>query len=111
MGWVSNTDTNGGPISDHKPPTERELLQQECSVRGLERKIKKDDDLVHTVNFLLVNLENSWDRYVPVTEFKRMGLPNRFWRLSDANKDYKLCPTYPALLAVPECILDSELAG
>ena len=43
------------------------------------------------------------------SEFFRLGLPNERWRLSIANDSYKLCPSYPALLAVPEQTSDQRL--
>ncbi|CAI9568932.1 unnamed protein product [Staurois parvus] len=30
-----------------------------------------------------------------------MGVPNSFWQLSDVNRDYKVCETYPRELYVP----------
>ncbi|XP_071990422.1 phosphatidylinositol-3,5-bisphosphate 3-phosphatase MTMR6 [Engystomops pustulosus] len=34
-------------------------------------------------------------------EYKRMGVPNDYWQLSDVNRDYKVCETYPRDLYVP----------
>lgn len=46
-------------------------------------------------------LEEGWKIYDPVQEFRRMGIPDDKWRVSEVNAEYELCPTYPALLAVP----------
>ncbi|PIO28822.1 hypothetical protein AB205_0134770 [Aquarana catesbeiana] len=34
-------------------------------------------------------------------EYQRMGVPNSYWQLSDVNRDYKVCETYPRELYVP----------
>ncbi|KAK1931340.1 Myotubularin-related protein 2 [Phytophthora citrophthora] len=46
-------------------------------------------------------------RYDPEVEFTRQGaLDHPRWRKCDLNEQYKLCPTYPAFLMVPECLND-----
>ncbi|XP_061620616.1 myotubularin isoform X2 [Phyllopteryx taeniolatus] len=45
--------------------------------------------------------ENGWSVYRPVEELRRQGLPNNKWRITFINKNYELCDTYPAVLAVP----------
>ncbi|KAL7690342.1 putative FYVE zinc finger, protein-tyrosine phosphatase, catalytic, Zinc finger, FYVE/PHD-type [Plasmopara halstedii] len=55
---------------------------------------------------------DGWQIYNAVEDFKRMGISsstNR-WRLSYANDQYELCPTYPSILAVPSSVSDSLLA-
>ncbi len=42
-------------------------------------------------------------------EFRRMGLPNRFWRVSKLNQYYELCDTYPSLLIVPRAVNDDTV--
>ncbi len=44
---------------------------------------------------------DGWNLYDPLQEFKRMGLPNADFRITDANRNYELCSTYPAVLCVP----------
>ena len=41
-------------------------------------------------------------------EFARIGLPTE-WRLTELNKDYRLCDTYPNVLVVPAAIEDEEV--
>lgn len=59
----------------------------------------------------LVCLVNGWDVYDPIQEYGRMGIPNAKWRLTNANSEYELCPTYPSVLAVPNstAVSDEEL--
>ncbi|KAF8609927.1 phosphatases II [Ceratobasidium sp. AG-I] len=56
--------------------------------------------------------QNGWSAFTPREEFARMGLGTRTkaWRLTDINKDYTFCPTYPAILVVPARISDATLA-
>ena len=49
------------------------------------------------------------DIYDPIREFQRVGLPGAGFRITNANQDYKLCPTYPSFLVVPEGITDDQL--
>lgn len=55
---------------------------------------------------------DGWNVYNPVAEFERMGIKigdqNVKWRITYANRKYKLCETYPAILAVPG-LKDNEL--
>ena len=61
---------------------------------------------------------DGWTIYEPVREFMRMGVLSnaapgkrrQAWRISTANRDYELCPTYPATLIVPERFTDEGLA-
>jgi hypothetical protein len=49
--------------------------------------------------------------YDPIEEYARIGVAtwNDHWRLSDVNRAFDLCPTYPRLFAVPAKISDSVL--
>ena len=44
---------------------------------------------------------DGWKVYDPTKELKRMGLPNKKWLISDVNKEYQLCDTYPTILGLP----------
>ncbi|XP_064481427.1 myotubularin-related protein 2-like [Ornithodoros turicata] len=44
---------------------------------------------------------NGWAVYDPIAEYRRMGLPTESWKTSNINENYRLCDTYPAVLAVP----------
>ncbi|KAF7706371.1 hypothetical protein HF521_019625 [Silurus meridionalis] len=50
-----------------------------------------------------------WKVYDPVSEYKRMGLPNESWTISKINSNYEVCDTYPALLVIPTSIKEDEL--
>lgn len=54
---------------------------------------------------------DGWKLFDPEREFKRMGLPNDIYHLSEINKNYDLCSTYPSVLCTfrPELVAESEL--
>uniref|UniRef100_A0A3Q3VTZ3 Myotubularin phosphatase domain-containing protein n=1 Tax=Mola mola TaxID=94237 RepID=A0A3Q3VTZ3_MOLML len=45
--------------------------------------------------------EEGWQLIDLVAEFERMGVPCDQWQLTDVNRDYKVCGTYPRDLYVP----------
>ena len=53
--------------------------------------------------------QQSWALYDPVAEYARIGLGST-WRVSQANADCSLCPTYPEVLVVPASVSDDTLA-
>ena len=53
---------------------------------------------------------DGWKVYDPMKEFTRQKVFNNTgWRVSNANKDYKLCSTYPPVLVVPSDVSDDDL--
>ena len=42
-------------------------------------------------------------------EYKRMAFDNNIWRISDINKEFKLCSSYPRYLVVPKDVVDKDL--
>jgi hypothetical protein len=44
-------------------------------------------------------------------DLKRQGVPSRFWRLSTVNRDYRLCDTYPPVIAVPHGVTDGDITA
>ncbi|CAF1036361.1 unnamed protein product [Brachionus calyciflorus] len=42
-------------------------------------------------------------------EYKRMKFDSKHWRLSEVNKKFELCPSYPDFLIVPKSISDEQL--
>ncbi|XP_076367298.1 phosphatidylinositol-3,5-bisphosphate 3-phosphatase MTMR3 isoform X2 [Tachypleus tridentatus] len=50
------------------------------------------------------------DQCTVFQEAKRMGFDqDTVWKISDINKDYKLCPSYPRYMLVPATISDKDL--
>lgn len=54
---------------------------------------------------------NGWTLYDAQAEYERMGALNGDgkWRMTTANKNHQLCPTYPKDLVVPASISDNVL--
>nr|XP_036584804.1 protein phosphatase [Colletotrichum truncatum]KAF6794454.1 protein phosphatase [Colletotrichum truncatum] len=56
---------------------------------------------------------NGWGIYDPRAEFRRQGISEKSadkgWRITNINKDYTFCDTYPAVLVVPSSISDNVL--
>eukprot|EP00854_Cymbomonas_tetramitiformis_P013192 gene13192-15586_t len=59
----------------------------------------------------LSSSENAWGVYDAHKEFKRQGVGqvSDTWRATAANKDFKLCHTYPKVLYVPSSVSDDML--
>ncbi|KAJ8015140.1 hypothetical protein DPEC_G00023060 [Dallia pectoralis] len=55
--------------------------------------------------------EKAWDFLNLKSEYSRMGLPNRLWRLSPINHHYKVSDTYPADLYVPKSATPQVIVG
>lgn len=52
---------------------------------------------------------NGWRVYEPMSELRRLGLPNESWTISKINEKYGLCDTYPQILALPSGMQNEEL--
>lgn len=44
-------------------------------------------------------------------DFQRMGLPNDFWEITDLNKNYEVCSTYPSELGIPKSATKEVVFG
>ena len=56
-------------------------------------------------------LEKIWDPFLLATEYMRMGVPNRDWKVEDGNSNFDLCDTYPPLIYVPTLSTKAMLIG
>ncbi|KAM5290345.1 phosphatidylinositol-3,5-bisphosphate 3-phosphatase MTMR8 [Glossophaga mutica] len=55
--------------------------------------------------------ENGWKLIDPISDFGRMGIPNRYWTITDANRNYEICSTYPPEIVVPKSVTLGTLVG
>ncbi|XP_053564476.1 myotubularin-related protein 6 [Bombina bombina] len=62
----------------------------------------KQNDSDQIIGWQLIDLKK---------EFQRMGVPNSNWNLSDVNRDYKVCETYPQDLYVPTMVSKPIIVG
>ncbi|KAH9587077.1 Myotubularin- protein 2 [Schistosoma haematobium] len=54
---------------------------------------------------------DGWDVYNPEEEYHRQNIFTNGWRITKINMDYRLCDTYPAILAVPWEVTDELLVA
>ena len=55
---------------------------------------------------------DGWSLYSPAAEYARLGLlSGGLYRLSTANANFSLCPTYPPCFVTPAIISDADLAS
>ncbi|GBP81252.1 Myotubularin-related protein 8 [Eumeta japonica] len=52
-----------------------------------------------------------WNYFDIQTDYQRMNVPNEYWVLCTANKDYELCDTYPSEIYVPARASTAVLLG
>ncbi|CAB3256888.1 unnamed protein product [Arctia plantaginis] len=63
-----------------------------------------------SVHRALIRASQSAQRHWFGPEVERLGFTSKgAWRVTAANADYKLCPSYPPLLVVPASICDEDL--
>nr|KAF6492630.1 myotubularin related protein 8 [Molossus molossus] len=55
--------------------------------------------------------ENGWKLIDPVSDFGRMGIPNKYWTIIDANRNYEICSTYPPEIVVPKSVTLETVVG
>lgn len=90
-GGVGNQTTNGLPSNAenvHQPSSTYSMVEY---AERLQKAVSRyEDDFMREVERLGFDLNGSW-------------------RISHANEDFKLCPSYPPKLLVPCCISDETL--
>ncbi|XP_006632878.1 myotubularin-related protein 8 [Lepisosteus oculatus] len=85
-------------------PRERDCQEVSMSLIRLSQPAKPEE----LYAFLYNPKQNEKDREIGwatvdlKAEFKRMGVPNEYWEITDLNKNYGICSTYPTELAVPK---------
>ncbi|XP_067581363.1 myotubularin-related protein 9-like isoform X2 [Pseudorca crassidens] len=57
-----------------------------------------------------LRLGEAWHFHPPERYYKRIARETRAWRLSEANEDFSLCPSYPRAVIVPRAVDDDALA-
>ncbi|XP_030648501.1 ankyrin repeat and SOCS box protein 12a isoform X1 [Chanos chanos] len=95
-------------------PRERECQDIYQSLLRLSQPEKEDELYAFVYNPKTQNQEekkHSWALIDFASDFKRMGLPNDFWEISDLNKNYEICTTYPSLLGLPRTASVATVMG
>lgn len=94
-------------------PRERDCHDIYNSLLQLSRTAKYEELYAFSYNPKQNESEQvkGWQLIDLAEEYKRMGVPNANWQLSDANRDYKICETYPRELYVPRTASKPIIVG
>ncbi|XP_058897980.1 myotubularin-related protein 6 isoform X2 [Kogia breviceps] len=94
-------------------PRERDCHDIYNSLLQLSKQAKYEDLYAFSYNPKQNDSERlrGWQLIDLAEEYKRMGLPNSNWQLSDANRDYEICETYPRELYVPRIASKPIIVG
>ncbi|XP_049683592.1 myotubularin-related protein 8 isoform X3 [Accipiter gentilis] len=57
------------------------------------------------------NRETGWKLIDLKVDYQRMGIPNDYWEITDVNKDYEICNTYPPEIVVPRAASKAVVIG
>ncbi|OPJ71167.1 phosphatidylinositol-3-phosphate phosphatase MTMR7 isoform X2 [Patagioenas fasciata] len=55
--------------------------------------------------------EQGWKLVDLNEEYNRMGIPNNYWQISDVNRDYGVCDSYPTEVYVPKSATAHIIVG
>uniref|UniRef100_H9G625 Myotubularin phosphatase domain-containing protein n=1 Tax=Anolis carolinensis TaxID=28377 RepID=H9G625_ANOCA len=94
-------------------PRERDCHDIYNSLLQLSRPARYDELYAFSYNPKQKEAERvqGWQLIDLADEYNRMGVPNSDWQLSDANRDYKICETYPRELYVPRSASKPIIVG
>ncbi|XP_019592112.2 phosphatidylinositol-3,5-bisphosphate 3-phosphatase MTMR6 [Rhinolophus sinicus] len=94
-------------------PRERDCHDIYNSLLQLSKQAKYEDLYAFSYNPKQNDSERlrGWQLIDLAQEYKRMGVPNSNWQLSDANREYKICETYPRELYVPRIASKPIIVG
>ncbi|KAF5916335.1 myotubularin-related protein 6 isoform X1 [Diceros bicornis minor] len=94
-------------------PRERDCHDIYNSLLQLSKQAKYEDLYAFSYNPKQNDSEQlrGWQLIDLAEEYKRMGVPNSNWQLSDANREYKICETYPRELYVPRIASKPIIVG
>ncbi|KAF7250754.1 Myotubularin-related protein 6 [Varanus komodoensis] len=94
-------------------PRERDCHDIYNSLLQLSRPARYDELYAFSYNPKQNEAERvqGWQLIDLADEYNRMGVTNSHWQLSDANRDYKICETYPRELYVPRSASKPIIVG
>ncbi|XP_043918346.1 myotubularin-related protein 7 [Protopterus annectens] len=85
-------------------PQERDSHDVYISLVRLSRPVRYEELYCFSFNPKLDKEEREagWKLIDLRAEYSRMGIPNSLWQVTDANRDYRVCDTYPTELHIPK---------
>ncbi|EGW04626.1 Myotubularin-related protein 6 [Cricetulus griseus] len=94
-------------------PRERDCHDIYNSLLQLSKQGKYEDLYAFSYNPKQNDSERlkGWEIIDLAKEYERMGVPNGKWKLCDANREYKVCETYPRELYVPKSAILPMIMG
>ncbi|XP_059820158.1 myotubularin-related protein 6 [Hypanus sabinus] len=94
-------------------PRERDCHDIYNSLLKLSRPVRYEDLYAFSFNPKKTEYEREvgWKVINLNDEYCRMGIPNDNWQLTDVNRNYKICDTYPTDLYVPKSVTKPVIVG
>ncbi|XP_034628414.1 myotubularin-related protein 7 [Trachemys scripta elegans] len=94
-------------------PQERDCHDVYISLIRLARPVKYEELYCFSFNPKLdkEEREQGWKLVSLNEEYHRMGVPNNYWQISDVNRDYQVCDSYPTEVYVPESTTAHIIVG
>uniref|UniRef100_A0A8C3I0P3 Myotubularin related protein 7 n=1 Tax=Chrysemys picta bellii TaxID=8478 RepID=A0A8C3I0P3_CHRPI len=94
-------------------PQERDCHDVYISLIRLARPVKYEELYCFSFNPKLdkEEREQGWKLVSLNEEYNRMGVPNNYWQISDVNRDYQVCDSYPTEVYVPESATAHIIVG
>jgi len=92
---------------------ERDCHDLYSSLKKLSKPVKLTDLYAFSYNPREQQLrqDEGWKVFDVRKDFEQMGLPTLHWKISNINKDFGLCETYPPIICVPSSASSSLLMG
>ncbi|XP_061440167.1 myotubularin-related protein 7 isoform X4 [Rhineura floridana] len=94
-------------------PQERDCHDVYISLIRLARPVKYEELYCFSFNPKLnkEEREQGWNLINLKEEYNRMGVPNKYWQISDVNRDYQVCDSYPTEVYVPKSATAHIIVG
>ncbi|KAM9028074.1 phosphatidylinositol-3-phosphate phosphatase MTMR7 isoform 4-T4 [Ara ararauna] len=94
-------------------PQERDCHDIYISLIRLTRPVKYEELYCFSFNPKLdkEEREQGWKLVDLNEEYNRMGIPNNYWQISDVNRDYGVCDSYPTEVYVPKSATAHIIVG
>ncbi|OXB83870.1 UNVERIFIED_CONTAM: hypothetical protein H355_003082 [Colinus virginianus] len=94
-------------------PQERDCHDVYISLIRLARPVKYEELYCFSFNPKLnkEEREKGWKLVDLNEEYNRMGVPNNYWQISDVNRDYGVCDSYPTEVYVPKSATAHIIVG
>ncbi|XP_025830809.1 myotubularin-related protein 8 [Agrilus planipennis] len=94
-------------------PRERDCHEMHVTLQRLSQPVSIEDLYCfhYTSGNDIIMRNGNIDSFSLEKEYRRMGVPNNYWALTNLNKNYELCETYPTKICVPVSAASNILIG